>query len=405
MKRTLVLLVLVALLVGCGGEPEPTPDAVATQIAVEKAAHATMTAEASGAMDEAPETAAVEQATATLEPPTDTPSPPTDTPVPPTDTAIPPTDTPEPVIGMSRSLPSPYAEVASAPGWDIQVVEMVRGADAWQAIKAANQFNEPAPEGMEYLLLRLHITCTYDDSEEHDVSEGDFKITGDRYVRYSSPAIVPPEPELDATMLSGGETEGWGVYLVAQGEGNLILILEEMFSFDASPTFIALEEGASVAVPSELAGIEPTDLGVARESPAPFDTMVTTEDWEVTAIDTLRGGDAWIVVLDANQFNDPPAEGMEYILVKIRARYIGTADDYESIDGYFLKSSGEKKVIYDLPSIVDPYPEFDCALYPGGVCEGWVTMQAAVDEAGLMAIFEPRFELGDENIRFLSLEQ
>jgi hypothetical protein len=306
---------------------------------------------------------------------------------------------------MSRSQPFPYSEVASPPGWDVQVVETVRGADAWQAIKAANQFNEPAPEGMEYLLLRLHVTCTYDDSEEHQISEGDFKTTGDRYVRYSSPSIVAPEPALDATMLSSGETEGWGVYQVAQGEGNLILIHEEMFSFDASPSFIALEEGASVTVPSELGDIEPTDLGMDRDNPAPFGTTITTEDWEVTAIDMLRGGDAWIVVLDANQFNDPPAEGMEYILVKMRARYIGTEDDYNSISGFFFESSGENKVIYDLPSVVDPSPEFDCGLYPGGLCEGWVTMQAAVDEAGVMAIFEPPFEFGEENIRFLSLKQ
>ena len=44
----LVLLMLVlCLLVGCGAVPTPTPDLVATQIAVEKLVHATMTAEAS----------------------------------------------------------------------------------------------------------------------------------------------------------------------------------------------------------------------------------------------------------------------------------------------------------------------------------------------------------------------
>ena len=46
MARYLVLLFAVLALAACGGEPMPTPDAVATQEAVEKAAYATLTAEA-----------------------------------------------------------------------------------------------------------------------------------------------------------------------------------------------------------------------------------------------------------------------------------------------------------------------------------------------------------------------
>lgn len=74
MKRCVVVALVVCVLVACGAEPTPTPDAVATQIAVEEAAHATMTAQAP-------------EATATPTP-TDTPEP--------TDTPIPPTETPEP---------------------------------------------------------------------------------------------------------------------------------------------------------------------------------------------------------------------------------------------------------------------------------------------------------------------
>jgi len=42
-KRYLVIIFVLLLIVGCGGEPSPTPDLVATQIAVEEPAHATMT--------------------------------------------------------------------------------------------------------------------------------------------------------------------------------------------------------------------------------------------------------------------------------------------------------------------------------------------------------------------------
>jgi hypothetical protein len=132
---------------------------------------------------------------------------------------------------------------------------------------------------------------------------------------------------------------------------------------------------------------------------------VITEDWEVTILDTLRGQDAWIMILDANQFNDPPEEGMEYILVKARARNIGTADESMPIDGFFFKTMGMGNVLYDVPSVVDPSPTFECYLFPGGVCEGWTALQAGVDEDGMMVMFEPVWDFGEENRRWLSLER
>ena len=44
MKKGLILALVLGSLAACSGEPSPTPDLVATQIAVEDAAHATMTA-------------------------------------------------------------------------------------------------------------------------------------------------------------------------------------------------------------------------------------------------------------------------------------------------------------------------------------------------------------------------
>ena len=51
MRKCLILALVLCLLAACGGEPSPTPDLVATQIAVEDAAHATMTARIPSATD------------------------------------------------------------------------------------------------------------------------------------------------------------------------------------------------------------------------------------------------------------------------------------------------------------------------------------------------------------------
>lgn len=100
MRWSTVMLVLAGLLLaGCGGQPTPTPDLVATQIAVEEAAQATMTARAPSATNtSAPTDTATPTPTNTITPiPTDTNTPtPTMTPSPlPTDTpTLAPTNTP-----------------------------------------------------------------------------------------------------------------------------------------------------------------------------------------------------------------------------------------------------------------------------------------------------------------------
>ncbi|MEW6713296.1 MAG: hypothetical protein AB1403_25975, partial [Candidatus Riflebacteria bacterium] len=122
----------------------------------------------------------------------------------------PATPTPAP-IGLSRNNPFPRTDLVSAPNWDVQVVEVKRGESAWQDIQAANMFNEVAPEGMEYLLVKIHAKSTYADSDEHSISGCDFDVTGDKLINYtcSMASVVEPDPQLDASLFSGGETEGW----------------------------------------------------------------------------------------------------------------------------------------------------------------------------------------------------
>jgi hypothetical protein len=99
MRRSVVLALALCVLAACGGEPTPTPDLVATQVAVEKAAAATLTAEAPTPTNTPTNTPTP---TSTLTP-TATPTP-TDTSTPiPTDT---PTHTPSPTRTPSRT-PTP----------------------------------------------------------------------------------------------------------------------------------------------------------------------------------------------------------------------------------------------------------------------------------------------------------
>jgi hypothetical protein len=324
--------------------------------------------------------------------------------VPPTETPIPPTPTPAP-LGMSRANPFPMTELVNAQNWDIQVLEAIRGDEAWQLIKAANQFNEPPLEGMEYLLVRISAKCTYADSDSHSIGEYDFDVTGDKLIKYSPASVVVPEPSLDAELFSGGETEGWVAFSVGIGEGNLIIIFDEMMSFDDDRfRFIALEEGASVSVDIELAEIQPADTGLTRENPIPIGESGITEDWIVTIRAVIRGEEAWAMTQEANMFNEPPADGMEYVAIKVHAQCISTVDEVVSIDGYSFDTTGDNNILYDDPSVVDPIPPFEAYLYPGGEYEGWIIKEVAIGETSILALFEPTFSFDTDENRYFALE-
>lgn len=339
-------------------------------------------------------------------------SDPVNTPVP---TNLPePTNTPKPAntptampIGLGRSQPFPRTEVVPVPNWEVQLLEVMRGDEAWSAILAANQYNDPAPEGMEYLLLKLHVKSTYTDSDEHTIGHCDFDVTGDRLILYSCLSVfaVTPEPQLDATLFTGGETEGWVAYVVGKDERNLILIVDEGLNFDdTSVRYIAIDDGASLSVSPDFATISPTNLGTDRMAPAPKGEKLISDDWEITILESIRGEEAWNLVQAANQFNDPPEAGREFILVKVHARNISTEDEAQTIDFTYFTTTGSANEIYDAPWSVAPEPILNTSLFPGGETEGWIVVQAAISETGVNLIFAPLWDFSGNSKRYISLE-
>ena len=308
-------------------------------------------------------------------------------------------------VGLGRQNPYPRSGVVSAPNWDVQILEVKRGEAAWKDLQSANEFNEAPPEGMEYLLVKLHVKSTYADSDEHYISNCDFNVTGDHLIQYGCGAGADFEPILDATLTSGGAAEGWATYLIAKNEKKLILVVNEAFSTDENPIrYIALDEGASIGISPNVANIQPTGLGKMQNDPALRTEKVTTADWEISVSKVIRGDEAWTMVLDANQYNDPPTEGMEYLAVLIHVRKIGMIDNAQSMDASSFRTIGSTGIFYDSSSVETPVPALDISLYPGGEYEGWVVVTAAKGETGVMLVYKPFLEENDDNQRFIGLQ-
>ena len=307
--------------------------------------------------------------------------------------------------GSSRSNPTPAGQTAVAGQFAITILDSLRGDAAWQEIHLANANNQPAPDGWEYLLLNMRLV---NQSDSPDEGYPGLHVTGNgRVVHFSfNSGVVPPAPVLDTDLPGGAESIGWAAYLIHQDEGNLMLVAEDYTNYDTPTTYLAVDEGASIAVDREtMLSYAPTTLGTDRASPVPFGQTATAEDWQIIVADVVSGAPAWEIVLDANQFNDPPAPGMMYVLVKVRARYIGLADGEHAIsDSAFtlLTNSGEE---LPSPSVVEPEPELFFDLYAGGEVEGWIVLQAPEEAKNLTLYFNPAYDGSGVNGRYLSLGQ
>jgi hypothetical protein len=310
------------------------------------------------------------------------------------------------IFGFSRSTPYPRNQVVSAPIWDITVRDIVRGDTAWRAIYSANPLTEPAPAGMEYLLVKIQAQSIYADRIGHYISKDNFRVTGDRLISYPHASVVPPEPLL-TTKLTDSETEGWIPYLIGIGEGNLILIYDELLNTNEQDLrFIALDEGASISVDPKLATILPTDIGKERTNPAPLRQKMINEDWEITMEEVIRGDAVWKMVYAANQENRPPADGREYIAVRIHLKYISTKDTSVSTKELLFWTTGNLNFLYyERPSVIAPSPNLDATLFPGGETEGWVVLQVTKGEEGIILVIDVQNDSSGTEKRFVSLER
>ena len=169
--------------------------------------------------------------------------------------------------GSSRANPIARGQTAVAGQFTLTVLDSLRGDAAWQEIHLANANNTPPPEGMEYLLVNLRVSNTSNSPDEGYLG---LHVTGDgRVVHFSfDSGVVPPAPALDSELVGGTESSGWAAYLIREGEGNLMLVVEDYANYDTPATYLAIDEGAALTVDRQtMLNYTPTDLGVERAQP------------------------------------------------------------------------------------------------------------------------------------------
>jgi len=104
---------------------------------------------------------------------------------------------------------------------DLSVENVVRGNEAQSQIKKMNEFNEDAPEGYEWVLVKAKVKVVDSETEDHP-----FTIDGIMYFKfvsesgdvYSGDIVGTTEPDFSFEMYKGNEKEGYIAGLVKKGE-------------------------------------------------------------------------------------------------------------------------------------------------------------------------------------------
>lgn len=95
------------------------------------------------------------------------------------------------------------------------ITEALRGDDAWKKIKAANMYNDAAPDGKEYILVKIRLSLdSVDGDRSVSFSRFDFTPYSATNAEYDSVSVVAPDPRFSGSLYQGGTLEGYAAYLV-----------------------------------------------------------------------------------------------------------------------------------------------------------------------------------------------
>ena len=233
-----------------------------------------------------------------------------------------------------------------------------------QPTRQANQFNDPPSAGSKFYMVSIDVAYL-SGTGSINVWAADFSLVGDNRIVYTpyedSCGVIPDE--LAAELFPGGRAQGNVCFEVAVDDGNYVLIHEPSLSFRGQRRFLSLDpnQPGSPAELSAVLGNTPIPLpssgppGTSLGNPIPAGQTLAGADGTAVIVTGVTE-DAWTLVQQANQFNDPPAEGSKFYMVSIDVAYLsGTGSINASAADYSLV--GDNRIVYT------PY-EDSCGVIP-----------------------------------------
>jgi hypothetical protein len=153
------------------------------------------------------------------------------------------TTVPEQTEGTSDD-PIPLGTTAALPnGYDVVVNSFLPAAD--DAVASANEFNEPAPTGNQYVLVNLSVTYTGPDDKATPAFELSHRAVSDSGTSYDGTdcsAVVPEPAPLYDDLFAGSTVTGNVCLIVADTDATDLTLYFDTYdaSFDTATYYFSL---------------------------------------------------------------------------------------------------------------------------------------------------------------------
>ena len=295
-------------------------------------------------------------------------------------------------IGTTRAKPVPLGDTAQAGPLEIEVLEVLAGADAVAAVLGASPMNSEPRDGTTYVAVNLRVRNT--GKNPLWVNNDDFGLTGDTGLVRRFLGALPPAPPLDQMLGPGEETTGWIALSAAADEGNLLLIFDSVsIGGNWADRVLALQEGAAVPDAAQRA-VAANGAGSDPAAPLGFGEAAVTEQWAVELIDVATGESAFNIVdyrTGALGVEDAvAADGSLWVALQFRVSNAaaGGAEAWFPTSAFVLADEGGNAVL-DIATLTPPHPDAAGGYYPGGTREGWVMFDVPLEYTTALVRFLP----------------
>jgi hypothetical protein len=136
--------------------------------------------------------------------------------------------------------------------------------------------------------------------------------------------------------------------------------------------------------------------GKSRDNPVSFGTsFLTKEGFQIKVKQLTKGKEAWDILEEANEYNDPPEDGMQYILITLSVKNISSKEEPSNISytDFDYVGSSNKKIGNEF--VVQPddgiYQELEGNLYHGGKITGSVVFCVPKNDTKMMLIWSQSY--------------
>ena len=296
-------------------------------------------------------------------------------------------------VGLSRVNPIPLGTMISVPGWDIQVLEFLRGEAAVAVVNGGDRKFDPPPEGYEYALAKVFLRCTNMDGKSHSIGISEMYISGSSHIKFGDWMDGWPAPEfLYEDMFTADAVEGWVDARIPITEENLMLIYDlDLYEQPRITRYFELEAGASIVPSGAMFEQIPNDVGVTKDQPAAIGQLIVMPGWDITVLSSMRGEEALSTLRQDSPNYSGPEEGDEYALVEMVIHYFGeevspvlvsSGKFYTEVDGNTYRG----RIRYPMQSDFNWINE---VVFPGATLEGWTIVSLPKGITNPVIAFNP----------------